>query len=208
MSTHARRIGVDFDNTVICYDGMFHRAAVDKGLIPESVGRAKNEVRDYLRAQDREQEWTELQGHVYGERVTECRPYPGALEFFTACVQQGVEVFVVSHKTRHPYIGPKHDLHAAARGWIDFVGLLDTGLSERNVYFELTKAEKLERIAALGCTHFIDDLPEFLAEPGFPQGVERILFDPHALHTTEMRFQRVTDWRELIEQLASGAVNA
>jgi len=28
------RIGVDFDNTVICYDKVFHAAAVEKGLIP------------------------------------------------------------------------------------------------------------------------------------------------------------------------------
>jgi hypothetical protein len=36
------------------------------------------------------------------------------------------------------------------------------------VFLEPTKADKLTRIATLGCTHFIDDLPEFLSDPGFP----------------------------------------
>lgn len=212
MSGCLPRIGVDFDNTVICYEGIFHRAAVNRGLIPESLGRAKKDVRDHLRAMDRERDWTELQGHVYGERIPECRPYPGALDFFAACMQKGIEVFVVSHKTRHPYIGPKLDLHAAARAWIEATGLHGAdgvALPRENVHFELTKADKMARIAALGCTHFIDDLPEFLAEPDFPADVERILFDPHGLHEDETRFRRAESWRELtellVEPLTSGA---
>lgn len=198
------RIGVDFDNTIICYDGIFHRVGVDQGLIPAGVGTAKNEVRDYLRNDDREDDWTELQGTVYGERVADCRPFPGAIDFFSACVREEVPVFVVSHKTRHPYLGPKHDLHAAARGWIDSVGLMDTGISPEAVHFELTKAEKLARIGALGCTHFIDDLPEFLAEQDFPLGVHRILFDPNNLHAGEERFVRVSNWADLTRSLGLG----
>jgi hypothetical protein len=30
----------------------------------------------------------------------------------------------------------------------------------------------------MGCTHFIDDLPEFLLEDDFPEGTLRILFAP------------------------------
>ena len=28
------RIGIDFDNTIACYDGVFHQAALERGLIP------------------------------------------------------------------------------------------------------------------------------------------------------------------------------
>ena len=31
------RIGVDFDNTLVCYDGVFHRAALERGLIPSDL---------------------------------------------------------------------------------------------------------------------------------------------------------------------------
>jgi hypothetical protein len=46
------------------------------------------------------------------------------------------------------------------------------------VFFELTQQDKVARVAALGCEAFIDDLPEILAMPGFPDGMCRILFDP------------------------------
>jgi len=198
-------IGVDFDNTIVCYDGLFHRVAVEQGLIPHEVPVSKGQVRDYLRQCGKEDVWTEMQGYVYGDRMKEADPFPGVLEFFTRCVQDGVNVCIVSHKTRHPYIGPKYDLHEAAKGWLQNQGFYDRdriNLSPDQVYFELTKQEKLERIAKQQCTHFIDDLPEFLGEPGFPAGVERILFDPQNHHLTGHSFRRATAWPE-IEALIS-----
>jgi hypothetical protein len=44
------------------------------------------------------------------------------------------------------------------------------------VFFESTRAEKLSRIAELGCDWFIDDLAEVFSDPAFPPGVRRILF--------------------------------
>ena len=52
------RIGVDFDNTIVCYDRLFHRLARERGLIPETVPQTKGAVRDYLRSIDREDDWT------------------------------------------------------------------------------------------------------------------------------------------------------
>jgi 5'(3')-deoxyribonucleotidase len=97
-------------------------------------------------------------------------------------------------------MGEKYDLHQAAQQWLEQQGFFDSaqiGLSSEHVFFELTKQEKLERIVKVGCTHFIDDLPEFLAEPGFPAGVERILFDPNKNHSTGHCFHRITSWMEI-----------
>ena len=108
-------------------------------------------------------------------------PYPGFSEFVAAARGAGHELFIVSHKTRHPIRGPKHDLHAAARGF-PCCPRLDGGARRADfcthVFFELTKEEKISRAAALGCDVFIDDLPEILAMPGFPDGMRRVLFDP------------------------------
>ena len=30
-------VGVDFDNTIICYDALFHRVAEEQGLLPAGV---------------------------------------------------------------------------------------------------------------------------------------------------------------------------
>ena len=59
------RIGIDFDNTLVCYDRLFHRAALDAGLIPAQVAQSKNAVRDFLRKDGREPAWTELGRRLY-----------------------------------------------------------------------------------------------------------------------------------------------
>jgi len=198
-------VGVDFDNTIVCYDDLFHRVAIEQGLIPPEVPATKGHVRDYLRQCDREDAWTELQGYVYGARLCEARAFPGALEFFARCKQQGITVCIISHKTRHPFQGPVYDLHQAAYEWLENQGFYDPsgiGLLRHQVFLELTKQEKLDRIARLRCSYFIDDLPEFLAEPGFPARVERILFDPNADHLTGNGFLRAASWAEIEKLIA------
>jgi hypothetical protein len=58
-------------------------------------------------------------------------------------------------------------------------------LAAENVWLELTKQEKIQRIAKLGCDGFIDDLPEFLSEPAFPK-IQRLLFDPSGATRTQL----------------------
>ncbi len=172
-------VGIDFDNTLACYDGLFHAEAVARGLIPPATPTHKLAVRDRLRAQGMEDAWTELQGHVYGPGLAAARPYPGAHECIAALVRADVRIHIVSHKTPYPYLGPRHDLHEAARAWLRQQGFHTPGmLDPADVHLEPTKNGKLARIATLGCTHFVDDLPEFLADPLFPEGSRRILFTP------------------------------
>lgn len=174
-------LGVDFDNTIVCYDGVFHRVAVELGLIPANVGSGKNDVRDWLRKAGREEDWTRLQGIVYGKRILDAPPFAGVIDFFREARMKGVRVAIISHKTRQPYLGEACDLHEAARGWLEHHGFFDAsgaGLGRQDVYLELTKQAKLGRIAQARCTHFVDDLPEFLSEPAFPQDVRKVLWDP------------------------------
>lgn len=72
--------------------------------------------------------------------------------------------------------------------------------SERT-HFVQSRTEKIRKIAELGCTHFIDDLPEFLLEPLFPESVSRILFDPQNLHEDIREFPRFQTWSALADHL-------
>ena len=194
------RIGIDFDNTIVSYDAAFHRIASERGLIAPEVAATKKGVRDHLRSVGREDDWTELQGYVYGPGMSLVEPFPGAVTFLELCAERGVETFVISHKTRTPYVGPAHDLHAHAR---DFLGRHEVTVP---AWFELTKDAKLERIATLECTHFIDDLPEFLTDPAFPTGVTGVLFDPNdseacARAASEHDLIRVRTWDDAADEL-------
>ena len=49
MSPENLRVGIDFDNTIVCYDEIFHRVALERELIPRDTPKNKESVRDYLR---------------------------------------------------------------------------------------------------------------------------------------------------------------
>ena len=188
-------LGVDFDNTIIRYDAVFHRVAREHGLIPDGTPATKEAVREHLRAAGREEDWTALQGEVYGRRLREAEPFPGALDFLADCTRRGVPCSIISHKTRHPYRGPAWDLHAAAQDWLDYMGFFDparVGMAPERVHFLETKEAKLARIQEVGCTHFLDDLPEILLAPGFPSGVRRLLYG--ASDSPQAGLQPLPDW--------------
>ena len=111
-------IGIDFDNTITCYDRLFYRLAMERDLIPAALPAQKEAIRDYLRTQGLEDVWTELQGLAYGLRIGEAEPFPGVERFFSDCRNSGVAVIVISHKTRLPVRGPQVDLQQAACSWL------------------------------------------------------------------------------------------
>ncbi len=174
------RIGLDFDNTVVSYDALFHKLAREKDLVPPDTPASKVAVRDHLRKINKEEVWTEMQGCAYGARMGEALLYPGVIEFLRRTDRAGHEVAIVSHKTRHPFRGPSYDLHAAARSWIEQNLIADdrTLVPDARVFLELTKEDKLSRIASFQCDVFLDDLPEILQADAFPTRCRRILFDP------------------------------
>jgi len=176
------KIGIDLDNTLIHYDAAFVGAAAARGLLPGNFAGGKQELRDALRAKGDEGEiaWQQLQGHVYGKGIGAAKLFAGADRFLQDCRSRGKEVVIVSHKTEFGHYDPDRvNLRDAARGWMRAQGFFRPdgfGLSEANVHFEATRKAKVERIAALNCDAFIDDLFEVFEEPDFPKGVRQILF--------------------------------
>ena len=89
-------IGVDFDNTIVRYDDVFGRVALDLGLVPPHAATSKTAVRDHLRAIGQEDRWTELQGIIYGPRMMDAELFPGVAEFFARCREGCRPVAIVS----------------------------------------------------------------------------------------------------------------
>ena len=193
-------LGLDFDNTLVKYDSLFHQIALEKGLIKKNMPKDKTEIRDYLRRRGKEEEFTIMQGEVYGKRILEAEPAEGMLEALKEVSGQGIPMIVISHKTRTPYKGPAYDLRKAALDWLELQGFFDTaGMNWSNdqVFFEETKEEKIKRIAEEKCSHYIDDLPEILND--LPETIKKILYNPgYTKRKAESNIITLNHWNELI----------
>lgn len=191
-------LGIDFDNTIIQYDDVFYRHALNKKLIPETLAKDKLSVRDYLRSKNIEDEWTIIQGEVYGSRIMDAEPFDSVVEVLTALKNLGIPLKIISHKTRFPYLGPKVDLHKSALNWLNshgFLGSSGLGLSEDDVFFEVKLEDKISRIISSGCTHFIDDLPEVLEL--LPDRISRILFQASYIEKHQYKWPVLNTWKQL-----------
>ena len=178
-------IGIDFDNTLICYDEVLHSLAVREAWISPAVASQKTVIRDAIRnSPGGDSRWQQLQALTYGIAIQHARPYEGIPLFFRACKKSGASVFIVSHKTETAWLNQQRvQLRQQALHWMQGMGFFSPdglGLRLEQVFFESSRSEKISRIRALKCTHFIDDLAEVFAEPDFPSNVIKILFAPKA----------------------------
>ena len=197
-------IGIDFDNTIIRYDDVFGRVALKKGIIQGTKLKSKNDVKEYLIAKGREDDWTELQGIVYGSHIMEAQPYDGFLNILKVLIAAGHNLKIISHKTRYPFIGERVDLRKAAMKWLkenEIVGEENSKIPETDVFFCGTIKQKVETLEDQKCEVFVDDLVKVL-ELIDPK-VNRILFTSDLTEIESKKFNILRDWG-CIHSLLSG----
>lgn len=196
-------VGIDFDNTIADYTGVFHSAALTLGWLPESISTTKPSVKDYLIHTYNEEKWTELQGIVYGRDIYRAHPYEHCFNVLSEMRNKGYTLKVVSHKTIHPVIGEKVNLHNAALEWLEANKLInhqDSPLSREDIYFNETKDKKIDCIRSLGCQVFIDDLISIFEHKCFPESCEKILFTPSHDQSIDL-VTSVHSWQEIAQIL-------
>jgi hypothetical protein len=193
------RIGVDFDNTLVCYDRAFAVVGKEAGLLPPDFSGGKDAAKSFLyRERPDGYLWERLQGLVYGQRIEHAEVYEGAAEFFRRCRERnGWQVYVVSHKTALAHHDPlKTDLRESALGWMRRRGFFAPdgfALEASRVFFEDTRDAKVRRIGELDCQIFVDDLPDVLGHAAMPAGCRKILFATE--HSGP--FERAANWTEV-----------
>ena len=202
-------IGLDFDNTIVCYNEAIALLAEELFELPADVPLTKLGLRNFLRGAGREPEWTAFQGELYGPGMRYAEPFDGAIATMQQLLDEGRDLVIISHRSRRPYAGEPHDLHAAARGWVaerlQSEGLFGSIGDKSAAYFLETRDQKVEMITHLGCEAFLDDLPEVLSAPGFPAAAAGILFDPAGLYVSyeESGYIRISSWGQLPDKLSS-----
>ena len=204
-------IGVDFDNTIAGYDELMHSIALERGLINADVAKNKRLIRDVIRARpEGEAHWRALQVTAYGPRMHEARLVDGAREFFADCRRRCIPVYIVSHKTEYANFGEANvNLRTVAIAWLEKQGFFHEeglGLGKTGVFFESTRAEKINRIKALRATHYIDDLEETFRENAFPRDVEKVLLADYGEPSKMAGASSFPTWGRIREHLFGNAV--
>ncbi len=200
------KLGLDFDNTLIDYDEVFYEIAAEKNLIPKDIIKTKIEVRRYLKNKGKEKLFTLLQGEVYGSKINLAKQSDGMFETLMMLKKQEIELFIVSHKTLHPYAGPKFNLHLAALKWLtknEFFTPNGLNFKKENIFFELTVENKIKRIESLGITHYIDDLTKILEL--IKPTINRIHYNPKAENYNIDNLFNLKSWAalpKLLEELS------
>ena len=93
-------IGVDFDNTIACYDSAFSVVAHEIGLTDFPISLSKAQIKARFLASPRgDLDWQRLQGQVYGKYIHLAIAYEGFVEFLRRSKLNGHSVFIVSHKS-------------------------------------------------------------------------------------------------------------
>ena len=176
------KIGVDLDNTIICYDLAFSAAARKLALISQDSFVRKSDVRRLARSlPDGERVWRALQGQVYGPLISKARLFSGVYRMFWRCRARGFSISIVSHKTKFGHLDNSGTLLREVA--IKF--LTDHGLCSKDplipiemISFFETREDKIAYIRDGQFDWLIDDLPEIIDSPFIPNETRKIGFCP------------------------------
>lgn len=203
------RIGIDFDNTIACYDQLFCDVALKLGMLDAPIKESKVDLKQkILKQPSGDLAWQRLQGQVYGKYMHQAKVFFGFFEFLYLSKLRGYEVYIVSHKTQYGHFDEeKISLWDEALAWLKLNGCIEQAgfvFSQANIFFEITRESKIERITSLGCTHFIDDLLEVLQAQNFPSRVQKILFSPSDKISKDLDstpLMTAASWREITSRI-------
>jgi len=198
-------LGLDFDNTITSYCSAIRLMANRHLDIPSNVPLTKIGLRDYLRSNGREEEWTWFQGELYGPGMKHADIQEGAFETMRRLKMAGHTLLIISHRTKMPTGGQRYDLHEYAETWIANQlnkVTVDGSLLIDQVFFLPTLERKVQMVSDLHCDCFVDDLPEVLLHPMFPFETKRILYDKgrNQQQGGEL-FRTICNWQELESEI-------
>ena len=87
------KIGLDFDNTIACYELVFSEVAKFFGLVDKNWVGTKKELREWLiNRPGGELEWQKLQGLVYGRFMSKAELFPGVAGWFSIAGKSEQEI--------------------------------------------------------------------------------------------------------------------
>lgn len=184
-------IGIDFDNTIACYDKVFQQVAKNQQIVDKNWFGKKTELKNLiLKSKKGEELWMKIQGMVYGQYMKNADIMDGFESFLTASKILNVDICIISHKTKYGHFDKKKiDLRKEALKWIKKNKILDA----KKVFFANTREEKISLINDLNCDIFIDDLIEVLDHKNLNKNIKRI----HLSSGNSSKIKNFSNWYEI-----------
>ena len=192
------KLGIDLDNTIICYDELIYDLAKNKfpkiNFLRNSKSKKmiKNEI---IKIYGNEQ-WTKLQGIIYGKKILEARVFNGFRKGIQK-LKDEFEIFIISHKTNKAAIGKNINLHAAAKKFLkkNNISFCKNELIDKNkILFAGTQNAKIRLIKNKKIDIFIDDLDVVLQS--LPEMVTKIHFSKK-----KKTFKNFYNWQKMTKDI-------
>jgi hypothetical protein len=194
------KIGIDLDNTIIDYSNSLKKLLKDEYKIElQNEIIHKSLIKTQIIEKYSDREWTRAQGLLYSKYLDYANPYPGCLDALKKLSINGSELYIISHKTRYPFIGGKTNLILFAKKWITTNLVHDNGINlfkEANILFNESIHKKVDSIISHDLDIFIDDLDMILKL--LPSNLNKIWFTSEIMPS---EFIKCSNWEEIMGKI-------
>jgi len=196
-----KSFGFDLDNTLIDYSAAVEEYCRIKNLIHcTNIGMLREQLG---KSSFSDHDWQLAQGWLYTEGLRFAQPGLGSIDLCKYLIQEGYQLFIVSHKTSHtPYFCGSIPLHDIANNWIKKSAIANYFKETEQIYYEPTRELKVKRIRELALNYFVDDLEEVFNESGFPIKTKSFLIYKSSSQNSKIKC--VSDFSDIKEILANG----
>lgn len=164
------KIGIDLDNTIINYQNSFKKYLTDKKIYLKNIN--KNRIKIITNRSPNIKNWTQAQEEIYGRYIAFAKPFIYFKKFEHFAFKNKIQLFIISHKTKHSQFSKKYNLHKQSNKW------LEKNILKENykIFYVKTINEKIKKISKVNPDYFIDDLIEIFENKFFPKNVKKIHF--------------------------------
>jgi hypothetical protein len=194
-------IGIDIDNTTLNYSASF-RNQVALSLGVDLGEKSKSEIQAFVLQNYGGSVWTSLQGLVYSKNPLNAVLFDGFEAFLTRALIEGAKVTFVSHKTKHPVVGPKVDIRTPVVNLMhDLIVKQIPGL-ELDLHFCETLEEKVLKIQDFNFDYFIDDLASVLK--GIQPPITGLHFSCRCATEHALNHEPMNSWADICSRIFGG----
>ena len=197
------RVGIDIDNTLICYDKASSLAKKTGFDVPSSASKQETKAWFHKHGYMKNLQFFKVR---FMENSSFWRTYLRRCAHFIAdAIRQGHQLYLVSHKTKYPIKGHQVDLHEAAINFLSEQNIVcnqkPNTVPLNHVYFAQTLESKVQKIADLNLDFFIDDLLVVLTHEKFPETSRPIWFSSEKTCNNNPQIQRCESWVSIYNEI-------